>query len=97
MLHNDEARRTGSETGAAEQEAEIPVMLFDREISTREPLPAFLHRVGANTGPVQTYIVFGGTLSSWWTKTVISILLFPSITLQQIARACLPKAGAGFG
>lgn len=58
MLHNDEARRTGSETGAVEQEAEIPVMLFDREISTREPLPAFSHRVGANLHCFRRHAVF---------------------------------------
>lgn len=35
-------------------------------------------------GLVQTYIIFDGTLSSWWTKIVIGILLFLFIVLQRI-------------
>jgi galactofuranose transport system permease protein len=35
-------------------------------------------------GLVQTYIVFDGTLSSWWTKIVIGILLFLFIVLQRL-------------
>ncbi|KFL29492.1 hypothetical protein JP75_20695 [Devosia riboflavina] len=34
-------------------------------------------------GLVQTYIIFDGTLSSWWTKIVIGILLFLFIVLQR--------------
>lgn len=34
-------------------------------------------------GLIQTYIVFDGTLSSWWTKIVIGILLFVFIALQR--------------
>ncbi|CAN7370344.1 galactofuranose ABC transporter, permease protein YjfF [Neorhizobium sp. LjRoot104] len=34
-------------------------------------------------GLIQTYIVFDGTLSSWWTKIVIGILLFVFIVLQR--------------
>ena len=35
-------------------------------------------------GLVQTYIIFDGTLSSWWTKIVIGVLLFLFIVLQRI-------------
>ena len=35
-------------------------------------------------GIVQTYISFDGTLSSWWTKIVIGLLLFCFIALQQL-------------
>jgi simple sugar transport system permease protein len=34
-------------------------------------------------GVVQTYISFDGTLSSWWTKIVIGLLLFIFIALQR--------------
>ena len=34
-------------------------------------------------GLIQTYIVFDGTLSSWWTKIVIGLLLFLFIILQR--------------
>lgn len=34
-------------------------------------------------GLIQTYITFDGTLSSWWTKIVIGILLFTFIVLQK--------------
>ncbi len=34
-------------------------------------------------GPIQTYITFDGTLSSWWTKIVIGFLLFAFIGLQK--------------
>jgi galactofuranose transport system permease protein len=34
-------------------------------------------------GLIQTYIVFDGTLSSWWTKIVIGMLLFLFIVLQR--------------
>jgi ribose/xylose/arabinose/galactoside ABC-type transport system permease subunit len=42
-------------------------------------------------GLVQTYIIFDGTLSSWWTKIVIGALLFLFIVLQRlIFRASSP-------
>lgn len=34
-------------------------------------------------GLIQTYITFDGTLSSWWTKIVIGVLLFAFIFLQK--------------
>lgn len=34
-------------------------------------------------GLIQTYIVFDGSLSSWWTKIVIGLLLFAFIALQR--------------
>lgn len=34
-------------------------------------------------GLIQTYIIFDGTLSSWWTKIVIGLLLFSFILLQK--------------
>ena len=35
-------------------------------------------------GLVQTYIIFDGSLSSWWTKIVIGVLLFMFILLQRL-------------
>lgn len=35
-------------------------------------------------GMIQTYITFDGTLSSWWTKIIIGILVFVFILLQRI-------------
>ena len=35
-------------------------------------------------GLIQTYIVFDGTLSSWWTKIVVGLLLFTFIVLQRL-------------
>lgn len=35
-------------------------------------------------GVIQTYITFDGTLSSWWTKIIIGILLFSFIALQRL-------------
>ena len=35
-------------------------------------------------GLIQTYIVFDGTLSSWWTKIAIGFLLFAFIVLQRV-------------
>ncbi|MDR7032318.1 galactofuranose ABC transporter, permease protein YjfF [Mesorhizobium sp. BE184] len=35
-------------------------------------------------GLIQTYIVFDGTLSSWWTKIVVGLLLFAFIALQRL-------------
>ncbi|MCT7378349.1 galactofuranose ABC transporter, permease protein YjfF [Chelativorans salis] len=34
-------------------------------------------------GLIQTYIIFDGTLSSWWTKIVVGVLLFVFIFLQK--------------
>lgn len=34
-------------------------------------------------GLIQTYIIFDGTLSSWWTKIVVGMLLFAFIALQK--------------
>lgn len=42
-------------------------------------------------GVVQTYISFDGTLSSWWTKIVIGLLLFCFIGLQQLLVKTAPK------
>jgi simple sugar transport system permease protein len=42
-------------------------------------------------GLIQTFIIFQGTLSSWWTKIVIGILLFVFILLQRY----LSIAGSG--
>ena len=36
------------------------------------------------SGLIQTYIVFDGTLSSWWTKIAIGILLFAFIALHRL-------------
>ncbi|MDB6454811.1 galactofuranose ABC transporter, permease protein YjfF [Falsirhodobacter sp. 20TX0035] len=35
-------------------------------------------------GLIQTYIVFDGTLSSWWTKIVVGVLLFAFIVMQRL-------------
>lgn len=42
-------------------------------------------------GVVQTYISFDGTLSSWWTKIVIGVLLFCFIAMQQLLIKTTPK------
>ena len=42
-------------------------------------------------GVVQTYISFDGTLSSWWTKIVIGILLFVFIAFQRFLEAGAKK------
>ena len=34
-------------------------------------------------GLIQTYIIFDGSLSSWWTKILIGMLLFAFIVLQK--------------
>ncbi|MGH1411847.1 MAG: galactofuranose ABC transporter, permease protein YjfF [Pelagimonas sp.] len=50
-------------------------------------------------GLIQTYIVFDGTLSSWWTKIVIGALLFAFILLQKgltWASTARKKAATGF-
>ncbi len=35
-------------------------------------------------GLIQTYITFDGTLSSWWTKIAVGVLLFAFIVLQRV-------------
>lgn len=35
-------------------------------------------------GLIQTYITFDGTLSSWWTKIIVGILLFTFIGMQRL-------------
>ncbi len=42
-------------------------------------------------GIVQTAIIFEGTLSSWWTRIVIGLLLLVFIALQQILAALLAR------
>lgn len=42
-------------------------------------------------GLVQTYIVFDGSLSSWWTKIVIGVLLFMFIVLQRLVFRAGPR------
>jgi simple sugar transport system permease protein len=44
-------------------------------------------------GLVQTYIVFDGTLNSWWTKIVIGLLLFIFILLQRLLFRTTGRAG----
>ena len=42
-------------------------------------------------GLVQTYIVFDGSLSSWWTKIVVGALLFMFIVLQRLVFRAGPR------
>lgn len=42
-------------------------------------------------GLVQTYIVFDGTLPSWWTKIVVGALLFMFIVLQRLVFRAGPR------
>ncbi len=44
-------------------------------------------------GLIQTYIVFDGSLSSWWTKIVIGLLLFAFIVLQRLILLFHGRAG----
>ncbi len=44
-------------------------------------------------GLIQTYIVFDGTLSSWWTKIVIGLLLFLFIVLRRVILLFHERAG----
>ncbi|NRQ41101.1 sugar ABC transporter permease YjfF [Rheinheimera sp. YQF-2] len=48
-------------------------------------------------GVIQTYIIFDGSLSSWWTKIVIGLLLFGFIVLQKVLsrRTALTTAAGG--
>ena len=46
-------------------------------------------------GLIQTYLVFDGTLSSWWTKIIIGLLLLAFILLQKgLLRVTTARAGA---
>ena len=47
-------------------------------------------------GIIQTAIVFQGTLSSWWTKIVIGLLLLAFILLQKLVQARKFKTGKTF-
>ena len=44
-------------------------------------------------GLIQTYIVFDGTLSSWWTKIVVGLLLFLFIVLRRVILLFHERAG----
>lgn len=44
-------------------------------------------------GLIQTYIVFDGTLSSWWTKIMVGFLLFAFILLQRLLLLFPRRAG----
>lgn len=50
-------------------------------------------------GVIQTYIIFDGSLSSWWTKIVIGLLLFGFIVLQKVLsrRPALASAAGSTG
>jgi galactofuranose transport system permease protein len=49
-------------------------------------------------GLIQTYIVFDGSLSSWWTKIVIGGLLLLFIVLQKLLlRVSMARLGTGAG
>lgn len=45
-------------------------------------------------GLIQTYITFDGTLSSWWTKIAVGVLLFAFIALQRLLLVAWPARGA---
>ncbi|OAN73432.1 sugar ABC transporter permease YjfF [Sulfitobacter sp. EhC04] len=46
-------------------------------------------------GLIQTYIVFDGSLSSWWTKIIIGLLLLAFILLQKgLLRVTMARVGA---
>lgn len=47
-------------------------------------------------GMIQTYIVFDGTLSSWWTKIAIGLLLFAFIVLQRVLVAASRRKWRGW-
>jgi simple sugar transport system permease protein len=47
-------------------------------------------------GMIQTYIVFDGTLSSWWTKIVIGGLLFVFIVLQRVLVSASQRRWGGW-
>lgn len=47
-------------------------------------------------GIIQTLIMFDGTLSSWWTKIVIGLLLFVFCLMQRLFEARASKREGGF-
>ncbi len=47
-------------------------------------------------GLIQTYITFEGTLSSWWTKIAIGLLLFVFIGLQRLIAYVSARRSSGF-
>jgi simple sugar transport system permease protein len=47
-------------------------------------------------GVIQTLIMFDGTLSSWWTKIVIGLLLFVFCLMQRVFEARALKREGGF-
>jgi ribose/xylose/arabinose/galactoside ABC-type transport system permease subunit len=47
-------------------------------------------------GVIQTLIMFDGTLSSWWTKIVIGLLLFVFCLMQRLFEARASKREGGF-
>jgi galactofuranose transport system permease protein len=47
-------------------------------------------------GVIQTLIMFDGTLSSWWTRIVIGLLLFVFCLMQRIFESGAMKTGGGF-
>jgi len=48
-------------------------------------------------GLIQTLIVFDGTLSSWWTRIAIGVLLLAFCLLQRLLARSRPVAGGGHG
>ena len=42
-------------------------------------------------GIIQTLIAFDGTLSSWWTKIVVGVLLLPFCLSQRLFARQTPK------
>ena len=48
-------------------------------------------------GLIQTLIVFDGTLSSWWTRIAIGVLLLAFCLLQRLLARRSPTSGGGHG
>lgn len=48
-------------------------------------------------GLIQTLIVFDGTLSSWWTRIAIGVLLLAFCLLQRLLARRSPSSGGGHG
>ena len=46
-------------------------------------------------GVIQTIITFEGTLSSWWTKIAIGLLLLGFILLQRFLQSSAGRGGLG--
>ena len=40
--------------------------------------------IARKSGPIQTLIVFDGTLNAWWTRIVIGALLFVFCAVQRV-------------